>query len=197
MPQLVWGFYVVIMYARNYCHSFGPTILDGVCGQAYIQSMEGNVLRFIYTFFLGIMLALFVGLGISTFYEGPKQPDAPISIESKTPTPQQEAANRQYEQQFRAYEKQAQSYSRNVSIIALICSIILLVASFLMERFTQIITNGLLLGGLFTLLYSVIRGFASQDNKMTFITVSVGLVVAIYLGYQRFSRHTKLASKHE
>lgn len=133
------------------------------------------------------MLALFVGLGISTFYEGPHQPEAPVAIEAKTPTAEQEASIRQYEQDFRAYEKKAQHYSRNVSIIALICAVVLLIVSFLLERFNQIITNGVLLGGLFTLIYSIIRGFASQDNKMTFITVTAGLIIAIYLGYRRFS----------
>ena len=73
-------------------------------------------------------------------------------------------------------------------IIALVAAIVLLAGSLALERLpNKVLVNGVLLGGLFTLLYSVIRGFASEDSKMTFIAVSIGLAIAIYLGYHRFS----------
>jgi hypothetical protein len=151
--------------------------------------MDNKILTLVYTFFLGAMLALFVGLGISTFYEAPKPPEFPITLESKAAqTPEDTAKIQKYDDESRNYQKVSQTYNRNVSVIALICAVVLLAVSLAFERFNAVIANGVLLGGLFTLLYSIGRGFASQDNKMTFITVSIGLVIAIYLGYRRFAR---------
>lgn len=160
--------------------------------QEYSEAMDNNILRIVYTFFIGLMLALFVGLGISTFYEGPDQPEYPVSIEGKSePTKEETDELRQYETDFRTYEKEMQAYSRNVSIIALIFAVALLAASLAFERMNKVIANGLLLGGLFTLLYSIIRGLISQDTKMTFVAVSIGLVIVLYLGYRHFADHDK------
>lgn len=150
--------------------------------------MDNKILRFVYTFFIGLMLALFVGLGISTFYEGPSQPEYPTSIEGKAvPTDEETERINQFNRDMSEYSKAQQEYSRNVSIIALIFAVALLAASLALERFNKVIANGALLGGLFTLLYSIIRGLISQDTKMTFIAVAIGLVVVLYLGYRHFA----------
>ena len=155
---------------------------------AYDAPMDNKILTLVYTFFLGAMLALFVGLGISTFYEAPKPPEFPITLESKAAqTPADTAKIQKYEEESRNYQKVSQTYNRNVSIIALVCAVILLAVSLAFERYNAVIANGVLLGGLFTLLYSIGRGFASQDSKMTFATVSIGLLIALYLGYRRFA----------
>lgn len=154
---------------------------------------DNRTLTIVYTFFLGIILALFIGLGISTFYEGPKQPEYPTALETSVtkegPTPEQQAKQVEFEKASRKYEKDYQLYSRNVSMIALVAAVVLLIMSFIAEKRNQVIANGLLLGGVFTLLYSIIRGFVSQDTKYTFVAVSVGLLVALYLGYRRFAAH--------
>lgn len=51
----------------------------------------------------------------------------------------------------------------------------------------HVINGGIMLGGLFTLFYGLMRGFASQDSKYSFVAVSVGLVIVLFLGYRRFS----------
>jgi hypothetical protein len=43
-------------------------------------------------------------------------------------------------------------------------------------------------GGILTFGYSVVRGFGADDNTFRFIIVSVGLVIALGLGYIRFAR---------
>lgn len=153
--------------------------------------MENQVLKIVYTFFLGIIIALFVGLGIRTFYVPPELPQIPVTqVAGTTPTDQelaeQQKEQAEYEQAFRAYEERNSTYNRNVSTIALAASVVLLGLSLLLERRNRVLANGILLGGLFTLLYSIGRGFASQDTLMTFIAVAVGLAVALVLGYRRF-----------
>jgi hypothetical protein len=45
-----------------------------------------------------------------------------------------------------------------------------------------------MLGGLLTFAYSIMRGFGAEDNRVLFVIVSVGLAVALGLGYVRFLR---------
>jgi hypothetical protein len=159
---------------------------------------ENKILRIVYTFFLGLLLAMFIGLGINTFYEGPKEPDYPIGIDAYTPkqlTEEQAKKQHDYEVAMAKYNKEMQPYNRNVSIIALIAAVILLVISLIYEKRINIISDGVLLGGLFTLLYSLIRGFASQNTKYVFIVVTIGLIVALYLGYHRFVKPTVFSTE--
>ena len=167
---------------------------------------DNKILKIVYTFFLGIILALFVGLGISTFYPAPTAPEYPreLSSYSKEPTIEQTAEQQKNQQKFddeqRSYSEKVQPYNRNVSIIALVTAVILVGLSLLFEKFNKVIANGVMLGGLFTLLYSLGRGLASEDTKYTFIAATVGLLIALYLGYRRFSydadkKPAKLARK--
>ena len=48
------------------------------------------------------------------------------------------------------------------------------------------IADGLLIGGLFTLVYSIGWGFSAEDNTYRFLVVTVGLLVALGLGYAKF-----------
>jgi len=59
----------------------------------------------------------------------------------------------------------------------------------------EILTDGFLLGGLLTLLYAIVRGFGSDDNKFRFLMVTVGLIVALILGYIKFIRPKAASSK--
>jgi hypothetical protein len=151
-----------------------------------------NILKLIYTVFLGMIIAVFVGVGIETFYSSPKAPEYPLVLEEannsggKNLTPAQQTAEKRFNQESREYEKVLKPYSRNVSIIALIVSVVALAISLLFERKIQMIADGVMLGGLFTLVYSMIRAGESGDTKYIFSVVSVGLIVTLYLGYHRF-----------
>lgn len=154
--------------------------------------MENTVLKIVYTFFVGIMLALFVGFGIDTFYP---EPEYPASLEFGY---QKELTDDQLEQLNEAqqeYNVAMQDYNRNVSIISTVAAVALLGLSLLLERRNRVLTNGMMLGGLFTLIYGVGRGFASGDSTTTFITVAVGLAVVVFLGYRRFGHHREVAAE--
>ena len=154
--------------------------------------MENTVLKIVYTFFLGIILALFVGLGIQTFYPAPEYPtsiEAPVPDKGEpTQADQQKDAEFQQQQEaaFREYEEKSEIYNRNVSTIALVAAVAFLGLSLLLEKRNLVLANGVMLGGLFTLLYSFGRGLISGNTAMTFIAVCVGLVVVLFLGYRRF-----------
>jgi predicted histidine transporter YuiF (NhaC family) len=157
------------------------------------------MLKFIYTLFIGILFATLVGVGIAAFYPNPKMPDYPISTDlslagqkqSEAQTKRMEAQQRKYDVALKEYQKKEQEYSKNVSIVSLVAAIIALVISLTIFKSLLMIADGLLLGGLLTLIYSIIRGFSTEDNMFRFVVVAIGFVIAIIIGYLKFIPSTK------
>lgn len=149
---------------------------------------DSKILKFVYTLFLGVIVALFIGVGINTFYPGPKPPEYPMALNyyGKEPTAEQLKLQKNWDQQVAAHDKQMKPYNRNVSMVALAAAIILLVVSLIFERGIKLLSDGMLIGGLLTLLYSIGRGFASNDSKYVFLALCVGLAIVIYTGYMKF-----------
>lgn len=150
------------------------------------------ILKLIYTLFLALLVALFVGLGIDAFYPGPQAPDYPVSKELEKPgceiSEQQRAEQIKYEQDMRGFNEKSKPYNRNVSIISLISAILILVASLTLLSKIKMIADGILLGGVFTTAYGIIRGLMSEDSRFRFLIVTVGLIVSLVLGYIKFIR---------
>lgn len=150
-----------------------------------------SILSGVYTLFLGLLLALFIGFGVDTFYPGPTSPEYPVELTTyngKTMTPDQEEAQREFELKMNQYNKEMMPYNRNVSMVALSAAIVLLVTSLIFERRIKIISDGVMTGSFFTLIYGIGRAFASQNSKYVFVFVAIGLVVVLYLGYRYFLR---------
>lgn len=78
------------------------------------------------------------------------------------------------------------NYNRNVSIMVIVCAVIMLIIALLLTEILGIIADGLLLGGIFTLLYGVGRGIAVDSNIYRFIVAYLGLIVTITMGYLKF-----------
>lgn len=154
------------------------------------------VLKVIYTFFIGILLALFIGFGIAAFYEEPKYPEPSVRLryplteaektKESTQTASFEREQIELEQREKSYQKNIALYNRNVSTIALAAAIVYLMISLILAKRLMLISDGLLLGGVFTLIYSIGRGFGTNDSKFQFVTVSAGLLIALILGYFKF-----------
>ena len=158
------------------------------------------MLKFIYAVFIGVLFATLVGVGIAAFYPQPKAPEYPnASATFEKPVTEQTEAERakfarqqaQYDKVFKDYQAKEQEYNRNVSIISLVAAVLALVVSLTLFKAIFIIADGLLFGGLLTLLYSIIRGFAVEDNIFRFIVVAIGFVIAITLGYIKFAPQEK------
>lgn len=148
------------------------------------------MIKYIYALFLGILLATFIGVGISTFYPGPEQPDynefsAPVTDKNCT---EQIAQQKQQNEEIKSYQDKVAIYNRNASLMNLAGALIILVIALAGATKLSIISDGLLLGGVFSLLYSTILGLSTGDAKFRFIVATVGLLVAIFLGYWKFLR---------
>jgi hypothetical protein len=150
------------------------------------------ILKYIYTIFLALLVALFVGLGIDAFYPGPKAPESPVILETEKPgcedTAELKTARLQFAEDQRKFQEADKPYNRNVSMLALTAAIVVLVASLTLLSKIKMIADGILLGGVFTTAYSIIRGLASEDTKFRFLIVTIGLIIAIVLGYIKFIR---------
>src|SRR3972149_1775078 len=153
------------------------------------------VLRFVYIIFTGILLATFVGVGIAAFYPGPKEPEPSSSIKYAPPCEsfKDEATSQkirseqeEFDKTMKVYQTQSEKYNRDVSVVSLIAAILILIVSLTWFKKIFLIADGLLLGGVLTLIYSIIRGFASGDNMFRFLVVSAGMVIALFLGYLKF-----------
>jgi hypothetical protein len=150
------------------------------------------ILKLIYTLFLALLVALFVGLGIDAFYPGPKAPDYPAILDKAKPGCEEDMETKNIREKFghetEIYNQQSKPYSRNVSIISLVAAIIILVASLTLLLKIKMIADGILLGGVFTTAYGIIRGLMSDNSQFRFLIVTVGLIIALVLGYIKFIR---------
>lgn len=155
-----------------------------------MNSSPSFFLRFAYTIFLGILLASFIGFGIAAFYNAPSYPEystyglsKPVEEKSATVSAQEIEAQNQSEEDWRKYEKESKEYNKNVSIIALTFSIIVLFLGIIISNRLAVLADGVMLGSVILLIYGIIRGFESQDTMFRFIVVSVGLIIALILGF--------------
>lgn len=159
------------------------------------------MIKLIYTFFLGLLVALFIGAGIAAFYPQPKEPVYPEVLKKAEMTPeatetlQMKEARVKYDKEIEAFSKKIDYYNRNVSIISLVFSLVILALSLILLDKLLIISDGLLLGGVFTLAYSIIRGFSAEDEKYRFIIVTIGLLIALFLGYVKFIKPSEKATE--
>jgi len=160
--------------------------------------LKTNVfMKLVYTVFLALLVALFWGMGIAAFYPAPEAPETPAIVEQsyKNPgeslSPAEKTAQVAFEKEQKEYNEKMKTYSRNVSIIALGFAVLTLVVSLLFSNKIPVLADGLLLGSVFTLAYSIIRGFESEDAKFRFVIVTVGLLITVFIGYWKFIKTPK------
>lgn len=155
------------------------------------------MLKLVYSFFLGLLLAVFVGLGVASFYPQPKAPEYPKELEMVEDryTETQKKIEDKYESDNKAYYQRLENYHRNVSIIVLAAAVVLVVLGLILHSRTGVIADGLLLGGVFTLLYSIGRSFAGGDPKYSFMVTAVGLIITMVVGYIKFIGPKPAAAK--
>lgn len=152
------------------------------------------MLKIIYIVFLSLLLTLFVGVGISTFYKSPQPPEStaheglkPVDTE---PTKSDKEAVEKYQAEFKQFEEDLGVYNRNVSIISMIFATLFLLIGLTFANKTEVLGDGLVLGGALILIYSIIRGMMSDDQNYRFIIAAVSLAAALFFGYIKFSHRS-------
>lgn len=139
------------------------------------------------------MLVFFVGTMIAAVYPGPKMPEPEATPLTKTvpapsasPSAEDLAREQRSKEEWDTYRDKQKLYERNVSIISLIAAVLFLIISLTFATKIHVISDGILLGSVFTLFYSIIRGFGSESESYRLIAVTIGLFIALILGYIKF-----------
>lgn len=153
------------------------------------------LIKYVYIVFLGIILATFVGVGIAAFYKEPVYPETPASLKYARPYPEGNLStpSAEFIREQKAFDKESKKfqddlafYNRNVSMVSLGFSILMLILSLVFFKKIPVIADGLLLGGVLTLAYSVVRAFNTHDDIYRFLAVGAGLIISMVLGYIKF-----------
>lgn len=166
-------------------------------------------LQVIFAIFLGLILSAFVGVGVYTFYPSPdlrfqsqirelqrrqqaiapSYPGPPTSLTDADRTQLRQIS----EEIARAQEAQTverDRWGRTTSIILVAFATVVMAISLVPANQLPIINSGLLLGGVFTMMYGVGWIFMSTASYARFGVVTAALVITLVLGYVRFvGRH--------
>jgi hypothetical protein len=173
-------------------------------------------LQTIFSFFLGLMVLAFIGVGVNTFLPSPNEQhqqqmqDIQQQIEAvnvkangrSLDTTQQAEMDKLTAQQGalqRTIDTEMKAWARTTSIVLVIFATLVMAISLIMSDKLRVISNGLLLGGLFTMIYGVGWVIFSGNSIARFAVIAFALAVSIGLGYLKFvrSRAQKAGAAHD
>jgi hypothetical protein len=166
---------------------------------------RGTGLQTIFGFFLGLMVTSFIGVGVYTFYPPPDRAfrDTIVSLNrqqeairsAKAPTDlsaDDRAQLQELQRQLDVVQDQSQAASeawgRRTSIILIAFATLTMAVSLLRAVQLPVISNGLLLGGVFTMVYGVGWVIATDSSTTRFFVMTAALAITLGLGYVRFVR---------
>ncbi|HHT26362.1 MAG TPA: hypothetical protein GXZ82_03800 [Firmicutes bacterium] len=167
-----------------------------------LRRKEG--LGIIFAFFLGLMVTAFVGVGVYTFYPPPERESEllnelidqmdeirgsrAVSELTEAEKERYDTLSEQRSELYAAYYKAQQAWLRNSSILLVMLATVIMAISLISAEKLSLISNGLLLGGVFTMLYGVGWSLVAESTIGRFIVIAIGLAITIALGYIRFVR---------
>ena len=166
---------------------------------------QNTGLQIIFSIFLGLMVAAFIGVGVYTFYPPPEtkyqeqlqdlyrqQEDIERFKDSTKLTAAERAQLRETQDKIRALEDKQSAereiWGRNTSIVLITFATIVMSISLIRAEQLPVISNGLLLGGVFTMIYGVGWIIATGTSYARFAVMTIALVITLVLGWVRFVR---------
>ncbi len=184
------------------------------------EAKRGDALQFIFSLFLGVLLLVFVGVGVWTFYPEPRTtPEAQAQLDrlyqeqarldgkysdldgTRELLPAEEKRREEVRKKLDALQKisenERNTWTRNTSIVLLAFATVFMAISLTLPEAMKVFSNGLLLGGMFTLIYGTGWSFAGGDSRARFYVVAVALLLSVGFGYLRFIRRKRAQSQTE
>jgi hypothetical protein len=167
-------------------------------------------LQTIFSFFLGLMVTTFVGVGVYTFHPPEKELRREMvtlsrqeeQIRNARPPNELTAEDRARIQQSTDRRNELsdaevaarEPWGRSTSIILIALATLAMSVSLVRAEQLLVISNGLLLGGVLTMVYGVGWIVATDTSVSRFIVMTVALVITLALGYVRFVRRRATAA---
>lgn len=161
-------------------------------------------LQTIFSVFLGLMLTAFVGIGTYTFHPPPttlrdtlaanrnaqqqvrgRSTDEQLTESQRADLRRLEAEHEQVLVRLDTLEK---GWRRSTSIVLIVFATLAMACSLVRADELPVVSNGLLLGGVFTMLYGIGWVIQSDSTVGRFAVITVALLVTLVLGYLRFVR---------
>ena len=143
-------------------------------------------IRLLYAVLIAVAVVTFVGMGIATFYPAPKAPDYPQTpaiadkVGDNSPSA---AAQHDYEVAYARYQEDNKNYSRTVSVLGSVIAVAVVGVGLYVRRRSDVIGEGIALGGVATSVYAVVTAVTADDRVMRFVAVSVFLASSIAVVY--------------
>lgn len=169
------------------------------------DSNTGGGLPVIFAVFLGLMVTAFVGVGVYTFLPAPwdavqqqlteltreeqrlgsaRAPDA-LTADERQALETVRAERYRIEDERRIAQRR---WMQTTSIVLVVVATLVMALSLTRPVRLPVISNGLLLSGVFTMLYGVGWIVASESSTLRFLVLTAALAVTLTMGYLRFVR---------
>ena len=181
------------------------------------RTRSSTGLQIIFSIFLGLLVAAFAGVGVNTLYPSPEVASADriksltreeMEIRARTMPDALTAEDRtrihaitdERDKIEEANRNPVESWRRRTSIILIVFATLVMAISLARGSELPAISDGLLLGGIFTMLYGVGCIVISETSAARFGVISFALLVTIALGYVRFVRfpsHSAATAREE
>jgi len=170
---------------------------------------QNSGLRIIFSIFLGLMLTALVGVGVYTFHPPPEQLHEEVRElkrqeqairDSKPPNKLTTEDRDQIQEIVRQRNKRADAakqaekqWAISTSIILVVLATLAMAVSLVRTDRAAVISNGLLLGGVFSMLYGVGWIAAAGTSITRFVVMTAAFLIALGLGYARFVRRRAIS----
>lgn len=175
------------------------------------DAAQSTSLKNIFSFFLGLMVTAFIGVGVYTFHPPPdtkfsrqmREFDRQEQAVRMSRSPEQLSPEERVGLQKLAVSRDSlndvnraaqETWGRSTSIILIAFATLVMAISLIHAVQLPVISNGLLLGGLFTMVYGVGWIVATDTSVARFIFMTVALAITLGLGYLRFVRRQVVGS---
>lgn len=152
-----------------------------------------DLAKLIYSLLIGVAVAVVAGMSIAALNPGPNFP-GPSSYVAE---PSQEQMKKE-QANYKNFEREYAKHSRDSSMIALAASVAIFLIGLAVlrsKRLNEVISDGVLLGGLFTAIYAAIRSVgnmyptqgADPGRWLSVLAAVVALGMAIVIAQVKFS----------
>jgi hypothetical protein len=152
---------------------------------------SGGGLSTIFAIFLGLMVTAFIGVGVYTYYPEPKTFNERITaLDRQHQAIGNSKAPDVLTSDERARMQQLVDERNRVQddLILIALATLTMAVSILGAPQLPVVSNGLLLGGVFTMLYGVGWIIATDTSTARFLVITAALAITLGLGYVRFVR---------
>ena len=170
------------------------------------NSIGMKVKKVILAIAIAIIFSLFVGFGISVFYDSPEYDDycgreakrfVNNSAECEAAggrwnaynAPKPMAEEGYCDQNYYCYEeydKATEGYDKTVFIITSVIGIITIIVSVMLNL--PSVSAGLMAGGVITIIYGILRYWRHSTDFLRFVILGIVLAILIWLGYKKLNK---------